>query len=84
MFTINVEKECGCFKKSDFQNNQSFASKDEALMEAKLMESHMNQKLCQKHMFYTEETGNNTFTIRVEEKPKENTDGCCGGGHCSS
>ena len=82
MFTINVEKECGCFKKSDFQNNQSFASKDDALMEAKLMESHMNQKFCQKHMFYTQETGD-TFTIKVEEKPKESTGGCCGSGHCS-
>ncbi len=83
MFTINVEKECGCFKKSDFQNNQSFASKDDALMEAKLMESHMNQTFCQKHMFYTQETGD-TFTIRVEAKPQESTGGCCGGGHCSS
>ena len=82
MFTINVKKECGCFKKSDFQNNKSFESKDEALMEARLMESHMNQKFCQKHMFYTEETGD-TFTIRVEDKPKENSGGCCGGGHCS-
>jgi hypothetical protein len=45
------------------------------------MESHMNQKFCQKHMFYTEETGD-TFTIRVEEKPQESSGGCCGGGHC--
>ena len=82
MFTINIEKECGCFKKSDFKNNQSFASKDDALIEAKLMESHMNQKFCQNHIFYTEETGNN-FTIRVEDKPKESTGGCCGGGHSS-
>ena len=82
MFTINIEKECGCFKKSAYDNNMSFASKDDALIQAKLMESHMNQKFCQKHLFYTEETGD-TFRIRVEEKPKESNDGCCGGGHCS-
>ena len=82
MFTINVAKECGCFKKSNFDNNMSFDNKDDALMEAKLMESQMNQKFCQKHMFYTEEIGN-TFTIHMEDKPKESSGGCCGGGHCS-
>jgi len=82
MFTINVAKECGCFKKSEYDNNMNFDNKDDALIQAKLMESHMNQKFCQKHMFYTEETGN-TFTIHVEDKPQESSGGCCGGGHCS-
>jgi len=83
MFTIHIEKECGCFKKSSYENNMTFDNKDDALTQAKLMESHMNQKFCQKHMFYTEEKGD-TFTIHVEEKPQESTGGCCGGGHCSS
>ena len=83
MFTINVKKECGCFKKSDFQNNRSFENKDEALMEAKLMESHMNQKFCQKHLFTLSENDNN-FQISVEMKPHQSDGGCCGGGHCSS
>jgi len=65
------------------ENNMTFDNKDDALTQAKLMESHMNQKFCQKHMFYTEEKGD-TFTIHVEEKPQESTSGCCGGGHCSS
>ena len=82
MFTINIEKECGCFKRSAYDNNMTFNNKDDALMQARLMESHMNQKFCQKHIFYTEET-DDTFTIRVEEKPKESSGGCCGGGHCS-
>ncbi len=30
MFTITIEKECGCFKKSDFENNRSFENKDAA------------------------------------------------------
>ncbi len=82
MFTINVEKECGCFKRSAYDNNMTFDNKDDALIQAKLMESHMNQKFCQKHMFYTQES-DDTFIIRVEDKPKESTGGCCGGGHCS-
>lgn len=83
MFTINVEKECGCFKKSAYDNNMSFESKDDALMQARLMESHMNQKFCQKHIFTLTEDGEN-FNISVDMKPQqENAGGCCGGGHCS-
>jgi len=82
MFTINVEQECGCFKKSPYDNNMSFSSKDDALMQARLMESHMNQKFCQKHLFTLSEDGQN-FKIGVEMKPKEASSGCCGGGHCS-
>ena len=82
MYTINVELECGCFKRSAYENNLSFESKDEALMEARLMESHMNQRFCQKHMFTLSEDGNN-FNIAVEAKPRDTSGGCCGGGHCS-
>ena len=83
MFTINVAKECGCFKRSEFENDMSFDNKDDALMQAKVMESYMNQKFCQKHLFYTEETADNTFTIHLEDRPQEKSSGCCGGGHCS-
>ena len=38
MFTINVEKECGCFKRSAYDNNMSFESKDDALLQAKQRE----------------------------------------------
>jgi len=82
MFTINVEKECGCFKKSDYQNNMTFDNKDDAQIEAKLMVSYMNQKFCQKHMFYIEEVGN-TFIIKVDDKPKYTTTRCCNSGNCS-
>ncbi|WP_309500011.1 hypothetical protein [Sulfurovum sp.] len=84
MFTINVEKECGCFKRSAYDNNMSFESKDDALIQAKEMENHMNQKFCQTHQFTLTENGD-TFNIGVEMKPKAPSaaTGCCGGGHCS-
>ena len=82
MFTINIEKECGCFKRSDFENNTTFSSKDDALLQARLMENHMNQKFCQKHLFTLTENGDN-FKISVNDKPRESSGGCCGGGHCS-
>ncbi len=82
MFTINVTKECGCFKKSPYENNKSFASKDDALIQAQLMVNHMNEKFCQKHEFELSEDGQN-FSIGVEARKQEPQSGCCGGGHCS-
>ena len=80
MFKITVEKECGCFQKSDFTNNVSFANKDDALMEAMKMVNHMNEEFCAKHTFRLEEDGQN-FDIFVADKQKAHS-GCCGGGHC--
>ena len=62
MFTINIDKECGCFKKSGLENNASFESNDDALMKAKSMITHMNTKFCTKHSFALAENGN-TFQI---------------------
>jgi len=78
MFTINVSNECGCFKKSDFENNAEFIDKDEALIEAQKMTSYMNDEFCQKHNFTLVEDGSK-FSIQVAERGHT----CCGGGHCS-
>jgi len=82
MSKINVELECGCFRKSAYENGMEFATKDAALQQALLMESYMNQKFCQKHIFTVIESGEN-INIAVEMKPREASGGCCGGGHCS-
>jgi len=81
MSTIIVEKECGCFKRSAFENNMSFASKDEALIQVGSMVNHMNTKFCQKHTFEARKDGEN-FLISVNIKEAA-ASGCCGGGHCS-
>ena len=81
MYTINVNKECGCFKKSAYDNNMTFTSKDEALIQAGLMVNHMNSEFCGKHGFDLAENGD-TFQISMGQ-PVESSGGCCGGGHCS-
>ena len=81
MFTITVEKECGCFQKSDLTNHTKIASKDDALLAGQEMTKQMNDSFCQKHAFVLFEEGAN-FMIRVDERAKART-GCCGGGHCS-
>lgn len=80
MYKINVDKECGCFKRSDLDNNVSFESKDDALMNATKMVSHMNEEFCGKHEFSLVENGD-TFQISLGQPQKSG--GCCGGGHCS-
>ena len=65
MFKIIVEKECGCFKRSDFQNNIEVESKDEALTKALDMVNYMNEEFCGKHKFKVEEA-DNTFVIRMQ------------------
>lgn len=81
MYTINVEKECGCFKRSAYENNMGFESKDDALMQANLMVNHMNTKFCGKHAFEVSEDGDNfNIAVSMNEQP---SGGCCGGGHCS-
>ena len=80
MFTINVARECGCFKKSPYENNSTFENKDDALIEAMAMQKHMNEEFCGKHAFETAENGS-TFTINMGEK-QQASGGCCGGGHC--
>jgi len=80
MYTINVDKECGCFRRSDLENNQTFASNDDALSKATSMVNLMNDKFCGKHEFSLKEDGN-TFQITMQAPAP--TGGCCGGGHCS-
>jgi hypothetical protein len=79
MFKVVVEKECGCFKRSDLENNLEIASKDEALMKSIEMRDHMNQEFCGKHSFKVQETAD-TFVIAMSTST---SNGCCGGG-CGS
>jgi hypothetical protein len=65
MFKIIVDKECGCFKRSDLQNNITVDSKDEALTKSLEMVNQMNGEFCGKHTFKVEENGD-TFVIKMQ------------------
>lgn len=79
MFKIIVEKECGCFKKSDMQNAESIDNKDDALMKSLDMVNKMNDDFCGKHDFKLQEVGDD-FVIAMGDST---SNGCCGGG-CGS
>ena len=82
MYTVNVDKECGCFRRSGLENNVGFESNDDALMAANSMVGTMNEKFCGKHEFSLKEDGN-TFQILMQAPAPAQSSGCCGGGHCS-
>ena len=65
MYTISMEKQCGCFKRSGMAAQQSFTTKDEALTEAIEMCGEMNETFCKKHSFKVIEEGDNIL-IRLE------------------
>lgn len=71
MYTIEIEHECGCFKKSGFENNTTFETKEEAHQRAKVMECRMNQEFCFKHFFEAVDHGDKIVihsTLRPEDE----------------
>jgi len=84
MSTINIDRECGCFKRSDLENNVSFESKDDAMMKAQSMLSHMNENFCGKHGFELSESADGfAIAMKAPQQAQPASGGCCGGGHCS-
>jgi len=56
-YTVHIENECNCFKKSSFENNLTYTSKADAQQKAKTMECRMNQEFCHTHYFEAEDRG---------------------------
>ncbi len=53
-----MEKQCGCFKRSDFEPSETFQTREEALAAADKKCRLMNIKFCHKHQFSYEENEN--------------------------
>ena len=80
MFTVKVEKECGCFKKSEYEALKSFERREDAYNYSKVLEELMNEEFCKKHLFFAKRVDDTQFMIKVSDNPRGA--GCCGGGHC--
>lgn len=50
-YTVTIEKECGCFKKSGIELPKTFENAQEAENEANDLASDMNATFCHKHSF---------------------------------
>ena len=78
MYKILVEKECGCFRKSDLENSIEIPSKDDALSKAIYMKNFMNEEFCGKHKFELVEKSNNfVISFKLEQNSSCCQTGCC-------
>ena len=64
-FIVDVEKQCGCIKKSNMQFPKTFDSREKAEYEALELANQMNATFCKKHRFFVNKE-DNKFTIMVE------------------
>jgi hypothetical protein len=65
MYKVDIEKQCGCVKRANMEFPKTFASKEEAEMQALKLANYMNGNFCKKHRFFVNEEGD-TFKIYVE------------------
>lgn len=84
MYTVYIEKECGCFKKSEFEKEKSFEQQRDAYQYSNLLAEHMNEEFCTKHAFVSEKIAGNDFVIRVSENPNSGSCSTDSGSSCSS
>jgi hypothetical protein len=80
MYTVEVQKECGCFKRSEFQKTKSFEKRQDAILYTESLVDLMNEDFCQKHHFMPMTVSEDKVLI-IMGTPASGG-GCCGGGHC--
>jgi hypothetical protein len=73
MYTIEMEKECGCFKKSGFENNLTFETREDMYNKARVLECLMNQQFCMKHFFEAVDYGDK-IVIHSSVRPEDDED----------
>jgi len=73
MYTIEMEKECSCFKKSDFDSTMTFDTREDMINKARVLECLMNQNFCMKHFFEAVDYGEK-IVIHSSERPADDED----------
>ncbi len=69
MYTVQVEKECRCFQKSEYKNNVAFETQKDAYQYANLVAEFMNEEFCGTHTFEAHRAEENNFLITVAMNP---------------
>lgn len=70
MYTVKMEQECGCFKKSEYKNNVTFETQQDAYQYATTVAEFMNEEFCGTHMFHAHKGAGDFFLITVAVNPE--------------
>ena len=73
MYIIEMEKECSCLKKSDFDSTMTFETREDMINRARVLECLMNQQFCMKHFFEAVDYGEK-IVIHSSERPADDED----------
>lgn len=63
MFTVTMEKECSCFRRSNFKPELSFEFEEEAFELATEMAKQMTHQFCKDHAFSVIKEENNFLIL---------------------
>lgn len=73
MYTIEIEKECSCIKKSGLEKNMTFETREDMYNKARVLECRMNQEFCMTHFFEAVDYGDK-IVIHSSERPEDDED----------
>ena len=79
MYTVQMEQECACFKRSEYTNNKSFENQQDAYNYTNILAEFMNEDFCSRHKFVGQRVSDTEYVIRVND----NGGGGCGTGGSS-
>jgi len=70
LYTIEIEKECSCVKKSGYEKIMTFESREDMYNKARVMECLMNQQFCMTHFFEAVDYGDK-IVIHSSVRPED-------------
>jgi hypothetical protein len=82
MYTVYIENECACFKKSEYESEKSFQTQQDAYNYSNILVELMNEEFCSKHLFTSQKMDGDVFLIKVSDNP--NSGSSCGTSSASS
>ena len=65
MINLKISKMCGCVRKAEIPENQTFENLDIALEKANELAKEMNETFCKKHNFTVVKNRDNELVIEV-------------------
>lgn len=84
MYTVHMAKECGCFKKSEYESTKTFETQRDAYNYSHVLAELMNDDFCSTHLFTAQKLENDDFMITVVDNPNAGSCGTESSGSCGT